>query len=223
MLKLAKPSNLPHRILLRGMSGDGKTYNALSLALSLGDGALPLLIDIGEQGKSEGYSQTLPHYIYTIKNEGLEGMREMYRLLKDEEVRGKIVIIDSLSVLWAMALEYKAILDGAAPTQSMSNWNKVHRIWDMTIAKITSHPTHIICCVRMKQKLERIGKEWIKGGEGDLCRPNYEFEFGVSCIVSQRNVIVEQPRHHTNLKDLVLESPTIEDFACFKGVFNDEV
>lgn len=222
MIRLAKPANLPHRILMRGMSGEGKTHNALALAICLGNGELPLLIDIGEKGKSEGYAKEFPHYIYRIEESGAEGMRELYRLLKDEQLRDKILIIDSLSCLWGMALEYKAILDVASPKHGMDNWNKINAAWDNVLHKLLIHPQHIIACVRMKQKMERIGKEWIKGSEGDICRPNYEFEFGVSCLVSQRNVIVEQPRHYVALKDLILEMPTISDFEVFKFMDNEE-
>jgi hypothetical protein len=205
----------PHSIALCGGSGSGKTRTALHIARAISSSVC--VIDCGERASSSGYSVYVPHDNAVIPP---PLSLKMFHLALEQAASYDVVVIDSLSEIWLSILRYKEDLD-AGGGNGFTNWGKAGRLWDGVISAIHTHPSRIVACVRAKNtyvlETNERGRQAPRSiGLQPVMRDGTEYGFDIWCTMTDKTLSVTQPRHCTELEDLVLYSPSVADCEVFR-------
>jgi hypothetical protein len=168
------------RLAIDGVSGSGKTYSALLIAMGLGG----RIVVIDTENKSAGLYAHLGDFDVVNLAAPFSPQRMMTAINKMEELGYDIIIIDSFSAVWASAggaLEMQSV-EAARGGNSYVAWAPVTKVYNKLIDTILDSPKHII--VTMRTKMEYVidkdisGKTTIrKCGMQPIQRAGVEFEF----------------------------------------------
>ena len=205
-IRKAERKQAPVRINLTGLSGSGKTMNALFIAFGLTDPALPpderwskiLLID-SENGSGELYVNTI------IDLQNAKGITEAFHIgeyaylridppftpelyieamAAAEQFGAEIVIVDSASHEWSGqggCLEIVDQIKRTAKNKWTDPWGQVTPRHTKFIEKVLRCKSHVIITTRRKGdyvEQERDGRKKIeKVGTKEIQREGFEYEF----------------------------------------------
>lgn len=198
----ATRKKLKARICLYGLSGAGKTRNALEIATLLAQGKRIAVIDT-ENGTSSIYAKGEDGSGFEFDTLILDGDYSMDNLVtafKDAEQfvgEGGVVVIDTTSKFWSGtngALDEVNKITGGNQAKNQQAWNVVTPKIAKAIETISSSKScHVICTFRCKS--ETVMEEYVdfkgksktkavKVGLAPVFKDGIEYEFDVSLELS---------------------------------------
>lgn len=180
-------------IMLSSLTGDGKTYSALQLALGLSgnDPSKIGLLDC-ENRRGSLYSNIFGQKKFLIGDlippfspaRYIDAMREF------AEAGIEVLIIDSISheVEGEGGLDdiaHRPKADGSA--RHMADWITAKREHKKFLNTLLFLPMHVICCVRAREKTSfKNPKEPVSLGIQPICEKNFAFEATFSFMLRNR-------------------------------------
>lgn len=168
-------------IMLCGVSGCGKTYSAIQLALGLanGDASKVGFMDT-ENGRGKFYADTVPSpFLYGELKPPFSPARYTQAISEFAATGVEVLIIDSGSHEFEGTGGIQDIAEAGNPR--MPNWNKAKAEHKKFMSAMLSSPMHIILCLRAREKAKPE-----KGPDGKIV---YQ-DMGLQPI-TEKNVVFE--------------------------------
>ena len=215
MFKRAERKKVKVKIALSGVSGSGKTYSALELAVGLSDGGKIAVIDT-EQGRASMYSDR-----YKFDTSELSGpfSPEAYVECINYAVANNysVLVIDSMSHEWDYILEEKEKKDKTSKTgNSFTNWREFKNRHNKFVQHLLKSDIHIISTYRSKPQY--VLQENHKGkmvpkkvGMGVQGQENDEYEYTIHLEMTKEDHLAEASKDNTGLFDGKVFKPSKED------------
>lgn len=151
----ATRAGMRYIISLYGLSETGKTLSALRLATGMEpDPAKRLLLDTegGERGRA--YVDHVPGgYLYAKLSPPFTPERYVEALDEIEQAGIAVLVIDSISHVWAAEGGILDMVEAATEKNDMAKWAKPKRRLGKLTRRLLSSDMHIILCSRAKQPM----------------------------------------------------------------------
>lgn len=171
-------------IMLAGVSGGGKTYTALQLALGLanGDASKVGMLDT-ENGRGKFYADTLgAPYLYGELKPPFSPFRYIGAVEEFSKTGIEVLVIDSGSHEFEGIGGIQDIAEAGNP--KLPNWNKAKAEHKKFMSALLASPMHIILCLRAREKAKP-EKQLVDGREKTVY-----VDLGLQPI-TEKNVVFE--------------------------------
>lgn len=206
------------RILLRGVSGSGKTRSALIIAKELAQGGKICLVDTEKLSSTHNAKlfdfDVVDYNELTKNNHAVSGYIKMIDMA--QEMNYSVLIIDSFSHSWIGKGGILETVQSLAETKYRGNtyraWNDGNALYQSLIDKIFfGNDMHIILTGRTKQAYELSDGKVTKRGMELQQRDGTDYEFDISLELSQERPGYAIPdKDRTGLFDKTGEMITTE-------------
>ena len=202
------------RLALIGVSGSGKTYSALAIAVNLG--ARVALIDT-ERGSASLYSGKFKFDTIVLDEVFGDFSPESYvKAIHAAEAEGyDVIVIDSLSHAWSGkggALEmHDVAMDRQKTKNNFTAWREVTAEHNALVDAMIQCKAHLIVTMRAKteyvQEKDKDNRTTVrKVGMQPVQRDGLEFEFDLVADMDDAKMIVSKTRFD-KLHDAVIQKP----------------
>lgn len=219
--RTAKRKQVYLRVFLLAMSGYGKSYTGMTLAMHLARlmGLPPNKVGVidtevtedegEEQGSVEKYEGEHCRCAQCMGTSDLvfEGWQTLclppsmrqpqdytWAVAQARQAGIKVLLVDSMSHEWDGALALKEEIEATTRANSWTAWREVTAQHSAFLAALQTYPGHVICTIRGKEKHEQTEDKKIRSlGILPVQRPGieYEFDLGFHLYAPGRGVMVK--------------------------------
>lgn len=198
------------KMLVYGASGSGKT--TLALGLSKHVTGKTALIDM-ERG-ADFYADSFPFDVLRTKD--YKQVMAALDYLESGNSEYSLVVVDPISVLWAVIIEAAQIARGNMERAlTFADWGIVKRKMNAVYTRLVNLPMHVVVIARAKDEYEGEGDNRRRAGTTPDAEKNLSYLFDVVISLEKnrkgRKAIVEKDRSNS-LPD-VIDSPTPDAFV----------
>lgn len=214
------------RMAIDGVSGSGKTFTALRLAVGLGKRIAVINTESGAVEKYLGLSPDgTPFQFDVCELDDFAPTRYTESILAAGAAGYDVLIIDSLSHAWAGsggALELKDRKGG----NSFTAWKDITPMHNAMIEAILRSPCHVIATMRSKTEyvLEPDGRGMMvprKMGMAPIQRAGMEYEFDLYCSIDSEHIMRVSKSRCPEVADMVTVKPGLSFIAPVVAWLND--
>lgn len=198
------------KMLVYGASGSGKT--TLALGLSKHVAGKTALVDM-ERG-ADFYADSFRFDVLRTKD--YKQVMAALDYLESGNSEYSLVVVDPISVLWAVIIEAAQIARGNMERAlTFADWGIVKRKMNAVYTRLVNLPMHVIVIARAKDEYEGEGDNRRRAGTTPDAEKNLSYLFDVIVSLEKgrkgRKALVEKDRSNT-LPDAI-DSPTPDAFA----------
>lgn len=198
------------KMLVYGASGSGKT--TLALGLSKHVQGKTALIDL-ERG-ADFYADSFPFDVLRTKD--YKQVMAALDYLESGNSEYSLVVVDPISVLWAVIIEAAQIARGNMERAlTFADWGIVKRKMNAVYTRLVNLPMHVIVIARAKDEYEGEGENRRRAGTTPDAEKNLSYLFDV--VISMENArkgrkaVTEKDR--SNTLPAAMDNPTPDAFA----------
>ena len=214
------------RMAIDGVSGSGKTFTALRLALALGKKIAVINTESGAVEKYLGLAPDgTPFQFDVCELSDFSPSKYTESILAAGAAGYDVLIIDSLSHAWAGAggaLELKDRKGG----NSFTAWKDITPLHNQMIEAILKSPCHVIATMRSKTEyvLEQDGHGRAiprKMGMAPVQRAGMEYEFDLYCSIDSEHILRVSKSRCPEVADAITVKPGVAFLAPVVAWLND--
>lgn len=197
------------KLLIYGASGSGKTTLALGLGkLVQGKTAL---IDL--EGGADLYADAFPFDVLRTKD--YQQVKAALDYLESGQSEYGAVIVDPISVLWAVIIEAAQAAKGNMERSlTFQDWGVIKRKMNAVYTRLVNLPVHVIVIARAKDEYEGEGDNRRRTGTTPDAEKSLAYLFDVVVSLEStrkgRKVIIEKDR--SNTLGSAIDNPTPDSF-----------